>query len=89
MYILLLSFCCASLLLDVIEIILFIAHRLKPLFYLISQVIKTTLWLVLFIIALVALVRDTGRYGRNAVLSVGITTAIFGVILYALPFPTT
>jgi len=82
-YALVLSFSCTLLLFDLIEIILFSAGKLKPLFYLISQVIKTTLWLVLFIIDMVAQATAAALYREGPAIAIGI--AILVVILYAPP----
>jgi len=79
-----LSFCCTCLLFDIVEIILFATGRLKPLFYLISQVIKTTLWLVLFIIAMVGVAHYASIDNTS---TISITVVIFSIILYAPVFP--
>lgn len=82
-----LIFCCTCLLFDLVEIILFVTGRLKPRFYLISQVIKTTLWLVIFIIAMVGVAQYVSIYHTSTILPLTISIVIFSIILYAPVFP--
>lgn len=49
-------------LLIIIEILLFARRRLHPLAYLLFQILKSTLWLVLFCMSMVGIARNI-RYG--------------------------
>jgi len=63
--IVLLIICAICVLLNVIEIILFIPGKLGPLTYLTSQVVKTTIWLILFVIGIVNVGESAARHLRG------------------------
>ena len=54
--------CIISLLLDITEIILFAIHNLRPVAYLIFQCVKTALWFIVLMIAIV-ITTDQQRMG--------------------------
>ncbi|KAL8994062.1 MAG: hypothetical protein Q9169_005870 [Polycauliona sp. 2 TL-2023] len=64
---LVLIFACINMALIVIEIVLFTLRRLKPLAFLVMQVIKTTLWVVLLLISIVGIAVNKGSYTNDAV----------------------
>ena len=59
--ILVMTFACVNITVIIIEIILFARRRLYPLTYLIFQVLKTTLWVVLFIMTVIGVARNARR----------------------------
>ncbi|KAL8668374.1 MAG: hypothetical protein Q9168_006992, partial [Polycauliona sp. 1 TL-2023] len=69
---LVLAFACINMTLIIVEIALFIRRGLKPLTYLVMQVLKTTIWAVLFFISVagiaIASSRDTLTTNRVYVL---------------------
>ncbi|KAL8802436.1 MAG: hypothetical protein Q9182_003804 [Xanthomendoza sp. 2 TL-2023] len=70
------------------EIILFVRRRLYPIIYLVFQIIKTTLWLVLFCISIVGLVQNT-RIGLPYQSALYLFTGIIQVTVVLLSFTGT
>ena len=52
--------CVVCIILDVTEIILFARGTLQPITYLVFQCVKTTLWVIIFLVAVTVSVRDEG-----------------------------
>ena len=55
--------CAVCVILDVTEIILFAKANLQPVTYLVFQCVKTTMWFIIFLITVVADVRDESVSG--------------------------
>lgn len=67
------TFSCFNMLIIVAEIILFARRRLQPLAYLIFQVLKTTLWVALFVMSMVGV----GRIARAGSFNVSVGMYLF------------
>ncbi|KAI9881547.1 MAG: hypothetical protein M1830_000111 [Pleopsidium flavum] len=82
--IILIIICSVCALLDIIEIILFVPGKLKPLTYLIFQVIKTTIWLILFLISVV----NVGEGAAKSAVGRGMI-AVIEIVVVLLSFVAT
>ncbi|KAI4231239.1 MAG: hypothetical protein L6R40_007809 [Gallowayella cf. fulva] len=87
-----LSLTCINMTLIITEMLLFARSRLHPMTYLFSQLVKTTLWMVLFCMSVAGIVRSTeiGILDQSAfVLLTGIiqvtvvTLSFIGTLIYA------
>jgi hypothetical protein len=58
---------CFCLILTITEIILFARRKLKPLAFLITNVIKSTVWVVLFILEIVSVVDAHEPHSASAI----------------------
>jgi hypothetical protein len=58
-----------SVILDIVEIVLFARGALKPLLFLISNCVKLAIWLAWFILVVVAVLRSSGQ-GLNMIVSI-------------------
>jgi hypothetical protein len=75
-----LTILCICLLLTVAEIVLLARHKLKPLTFLITNVIKSTIWVVLFILEIVSLTTSRNSHTASA-LAIIIEGALLCVLL--------
>ena len=67
------TLCVICLILTITEIILLLRHKLRPLAFLIMNVVKSAIWTVLFVMDIVSAVDDGDR-----------TTSFLGVIIEAI-----
>ena len=78
------SLAVTCLILTFAEIVYLIKHKLKPLFFLISNVIKSVIWTVLFVLDIISTADENGRT------STAFGIALAGILLYVFPvFPDT
>ncbi|KAI4262255.1 MAG: hypothetical protein L6R42_002562 [Xanthoria sp. 1 TBL-2021] len=86
---LVLIFACVNLALIIGEILFFVRRRLKPLDYLVNQVIKTALWVTLFGMSIAGIVANKGLRSDDLYLFIGIIQVIvvllsfIGTLIYA------
>ena len=65
------TICAICIILIITEIILFARMHLKPLTYLVLQVVKATLWIILFLMTLVGVNRGSGSSAASEPVSFG------------------
>ena len=87
--IILITICSTCLILPVIEIVLFARSKLKRTLFLVFQVVKTALWIIIVGIETANYARQSARYGyqRGVSLYISVGVEVFMIIVLSVFFP--